>query len=108
MSLYGKYIKERLGREIIETEHAFITFYQYEDGYYVENVYVDPDYRKTGIASSLVDEVAEIAINAGYKKLYVSVVPSANGSNDSMRAILAYGFKLNSSANNFILLKKEL
>ena len=44
----------------------------------------------------------------GYKKLFRSVVPQILGSTESLRVLLAYGFKLDSSAVNLIVFVKEI
>jgi len=107
-SLYGQYIKERLNKDIIETENGFATYYFLNDSCYIENIYVTEDARKSKEATRLADQIAEIAKEKGFKKLCGSVVPSAKGSTESLKVLLAYGFKLDSSVNNFILMVKEL
>lgn len=108
MSLYGKYIKERAGKEIIEDDRGFATYYYLNDGVYIENIYVLEDYRKTGVASNYANQIASIAKEKGCVKMFGSVSPKANGSTDSLKVLLAYGFKLDSSVDNFIALVKEI
>lgn len=108
MSLYGKYVKELLGRHIVETGWGFATYSFHNDGCYIEEIYVDPDTRRNGDASRMANEISSIAREKGCKFLYGSVRPASNGSTISMEVLLAYGFKLDSSTDNFILMKKEL
>lgn len=108
MSLYAKYIEERLGKQIIESDKSFVVYSFTEDAVYISDVYIDKEYRRTGEASRLGDKVTEIAKSKGYNKLLGSVQPSTKGSSESMQMLLAYGFKLDSSTNDFILLKKEV
>lgn len=107
-SLYSEYISERLGKEIIETERGFATYFYLSDGCYIEDIYVKKEYRKSGEASKMADQIASIAKSKGYKKLYGTVVPSAIGSTDSLKVLLAYGFSLNNCTNNMIVMVKEL
>lgn len=109
MSMYGAYLKERLGDDIIENEKGFATYrFVGEDTVYVIDVYVHPDFRKQGVASDFSDTIMEIGKKRGCTKMITSVVPSPNGSTNSIRAIIAYGFELDSAANGFILFKKDI
>jgi GNAT superfamily N-acetyltransferase len=38
---------------------------------WLSSVFIHPDYRGTGVAKALVDEIEKIAAKAGFKKLYV-------------------------------------
>lgn len=107
-SLYASYILEREGKNILETDKGFATYSFIKDGCYIEEIYILPQYRKTGEASTLTDQIAEIARQNGHKKLFGSVCPSAAGSTNSLRALIAYGFKLDSSTNNFIWLTMDI
>lgn len=111
MSLYGKYVKERENREIVETDHGFATF-QY-CGYentecYIIDLYVLPDHRKKGVASQLADRIAEMAKEKGCQYLSGSVDPTANGATDSVKTLLAYGFDVAAVSEKLIWFKKEL
>lgn len=109
-SLYSKYVHERLGKQVLEVEHGFATYIFMDDqkAVYIEDIYVDPDFRKSGIASEMANQITLIAIEKGYKKIIGTVVPSTNGSTDSLKTMLAYGFRLDSTTNNLILLTKEI
>jgi GNAT superfamily N-acetyltransferase len=109
LSLYSQYILERTDRLILETEYGFATYvYLPDNTVYIEDIFVLPEYRKKGIASQFADEIVELARNKGCKKVIGSVVPSAKTSTDSMKTLLAYGMKIESSVNNFITLSKEI
>lgn len=108
MSLYGDYCMERMGKFILEDERGFATYSFTGDTVYVEDVYVVPEFRKEGIGTQMTEVIAGIAKGKGYKRMITSIVPSTPGATVSMAACLAYGFKLDSSANNFIVLAKSL
>lgn len=107
-SLYGRYIKERLNHDICESPHGFGTFSFEHEGCYIRDIFVEPDFRQTKEASKIADQITEIAKARGCKKLFGSVVPSAQGSTTSLKVLLAYGFKLHSSSDNFILFEKDI
>lgn len=108
MSLFGDYIKQREGKDIIESDKGFATYSVVKDGIYIEDIFVSADHRHSGEAARMADQIADIAREKGLKRLYGSVSPSANNSTASLKVLLAYGFKLNSSTNNFIWMEKDL
>lgn len=109
MSLYGQYIKEREGKDIVENDYGFATYMINKDNScYIESIYVIPDARHDHVASQLADEIAYIAKSQGCNTLLGSVSPSANHSTSSLKVLLAYGFQLDSATNNFILMRKEI
>lgn len=107
-SLYGRYISEREGREILEDERGFATYTFTKDGIYIQEIYVLPEFRQEGVASQYADVIAGIAKANGLSKLFGSVCPSAKGSTASMKVLLAYGFEIESAAINMIYLVKNI
>lgn len=110
LSMYGQYIYEREGKCIIETGKGFATYAYMHDikAVYLEDLFVVPEHRRSKAATELVDAVAEQAKLKGYNTLVGSVAPKANGSTDSLKAVLSYGMKLHSCDGNLIWFKKEL
>lgn len=110
MSLYAKYLTERTSDRILETEHGFATYRMLPDqkAVYIVDLYVDSDFRKSGVASQMADQIVEIAKKEEFTKLLGSVIPSNKNSTDSLSVLLAYGMKLQSSANDFILFEREI
>jgi len=107
-SLYGKYIKEREGFEIIEDECGFATYVINGDECYLRDIYVLPEHRKTKVASSYSKIIEEIAKDKGCKFLTGTVYLGANGSTESLMAVMKAGFKLASTTKEKIILIKEL
>ncbi len=108
MTLFAEYIKELAGKEIIESEKGFATYYFFKDYCYIEDIYVRPDFRKDHVAASMADDIAVIAKSQGYSKLAGSIKPSNKNSTASMKVLLAYGFKIDSCVNDAIALVKEI
>lgn len=110
LSLYADYLLERTGDKIVETDFGFATYRHLIDqkSTYIVDIYVIPKFRREKLASSLADHIAKEAKDMGHEKLLGSVVPSTNGSNESLKALLGYGMKLKSSSNDFIIFEKEL
>lgn len=108
-SLYSLYIQEReKDKHIMETSQGFATYMFTEKGVYIEDIFVLKEYRETGVAAHLADMICDLAKEKGHKAAFGSVVPSANNSTVSLEVLLAYGFKLDSCSNNFILMRKDI
>ena len=109
MSMYGDYIKERLGDEIYETEQGFATYrFLDEKTVYIVDVYIKPDFRRSRAASNIGDTIVELSKKQGATKLIGTVTPSAKGSTESMRFLLNYGMRIQSAKENLIVLEKEI
>jgi|CXWK01.1.fsa_nt_gi predicted GNAT family acetyltransferase len=108
MSHFANYIKERQNKEIIEDENGFATYYFAGPDCYIEDIYVVPEKRKSGVAAKYADKISKIAQEKNCLNLIGSVKPTANGSTASLKVLLAYGFKLYSANEDFIWFKKKL
>ena len=95
MSLYGDYILEREKKAIIEDDKGFITFTHLPDEtFYVEDLYVRPEFRQQGHAKVLFKQVETMAKEMECKQIMTTVKPSAFGSTISLKVILTAGFQL--------------
>lgn len=109
MSLFSDYIKERKNRNIIETEHGFVTYgFTSQDECYLEDMYIVPQFRRKKHGTALVNELFNKAKEGGAKVVYTTIVPTTNGSTASLLSSLQYGFKLLRSEPNVIFLIKEV
>lgn len=110
MSLYAKYVLEKTDDGIIETDKGFATyrFLEPEKAVYIVDLYILPDFRKTGEASAIADSIVDMARAKGFTKLLGSIVPSNKNSTASLKVLLGYGMALKSSTNDFIVFEKEI
>lgn len=106
--MYAEYLKEKTSDHIIETARGFATYRFVDKAVYIVDIYTIPQYRKTNEASTIADIIVEVAKKKGCVELLGSVVPSNKGSTDSLNVLLAYGMKLKSSSDNFIVFHKEI
>lgn len=108
-SLYGRYINERCGRGILETEDGFLTFdYVSEDTVYIVDLYVVPEKRNKHVAAGLADRVCAQAVKDGKKFLLGSVDVTAKGADSSYKVLEAYGMKVHKVAEPMIFFIKEI
>jgi ribosomal protein S18 acetylase RimI-like enzyme len=104
--MYKAYLEEREGKRFIEVEHGFVV-YQFVDKWcYICDIYVEPEHRKSHVASKLADKVASVAREAGYEWLMGSVDVRAPGASVSLLSQLRYGFKLLRNDGQMIYLDK--
>lgn len=110
MSLYADYLKEKTGHFVLEIENGFASYKYLDDGktVYIIDIYVRPEFRKTKIASTIADSIVEIAVKNGCNSLLGTIMPSNKGSTTSLKFLLSYGMHLDSSANDLIVLRKEI
>lgn len=109
MSLYADYIQERTGDLIKELDQGFATYrFPDEKTVYIVDIYVAPAARRQNLARCIADKIVAEAKERGCTRCLGSVVPSAKGSTASLRVLLGYGMRLDSSAPDFILFSKEI
>lgn len=110
MSLYAEYLRERTDDQILEIDEGFATYRFVDDnkGVYIVDIYIKPEARRYGHASKLADTISEIARKRGCTFMLGTVKPSAKGSTESLKALLAYGLCLSFSQVDGIVLRKEL
>ena len=108
MSLFGDYIYEREGKNIIEDQESFATYKIHGTECYIEDVYVQKEARKNVKAHKIVDRIAEIAKAKGVQFLTTTVSTIVGNPTASVRAILGYGFRVHSAKENLIVFIKEV
>ena len=107
--LYLDYIKERLGQEVmVEEGKAFIVFQIEKEEIYIQDIYVDPLYRKTGIMSEMEKRIEAHALERGCTYATGTIQPTAANSTESLAYCLGRGYELLEAGKNIIILKKDL
>jgi L-amino acid N-acyltransferase YncA len=108
MSMWADYTSERLGKLTLEKEYGFVVFHFQGETCFIDDLFIVKEKRLKGLGSQLADEVAFIAKGNGLKNLICTVFPKALNSTESLAAVLAYGFKLMGSDQQYIYMKKEI
>lgn len=109
MSLFSDYLAERSNEFVIESEKGFV-IYSFTDPktVYIKEIFTASEHRKSHIATDLANQVITIAKSKGCTKALGSVVPSIRNATTSLKVLLAYGMKLNSSTNDLILFDMDI
>lgn len=107
--LYTDYLKEREGGHVFEVPNqGFATYFLNGKECYIRDIYVAPDYRRSKVATFMLDCIVTAAKKAGCTFITGTVMPTAPGATESMKASLVYGFQLVSSNSQLIYLKKDI
>lgn len=94
--------------DVFETEDGFAVYIISDQVCYIKEIYIKPEVRVQKKASDIANAIEAIAREKGCLKLLGTVVPSAKHSTQSLKVLLAYGFKLQSSQNDLIWFEKEI
>lgn len=113
IEIYERYVEERKNARIIKNENGFIEFAFQKDVHnesccFINELYILPEARKKGCGAQLEDEVIYRAQERGIKRLYTSIDPRAQGSQDILEVLLKRGYKLYSAGMNVVYFKKEI
>lgn len=109
MSLYKEYIKEREDKDIIESDSGFATYKIFNNGEcYLQDIYVVPNKRKSGLASEMADQVVDIAKENGCHTLLGSVCVDGNEPTRNLKVFLNYGMQVQKIIGNMIFLTKNI
>jgi GNAT superfamily N-acetyltransferase len=108
MSLWSRYVEERLGWKTIEVEGGFVTYAIKPPDATIEELYVAPEYRGTPLAKRLVDQVVREIKDHSVSSLWSKIYIKSKGAEEALSLNLKYGFKLAALHGDDILLKYKV
>ena len=107
--MWADYVRERQGKEVKKWKNSFSIYSYPGDGLcYIEDIYVEKDFREKGIAAGM---AKEIEIEARGKKCHTligSVDVKANGATSSMKVLLAYGMAPYHTEGSVVYFRKDI
>ena len=65
MSMYGDFINECTSWQVFENDDYFFTYRASHDVFFIRNMYIRPEKRKTGVGSILKKHIITLAIESG-------------------------------------------
>ncbi len=108
-SLYAQYIAEREDKDIIETDKGFATYRIFNNGEcYLQDIFVIPSERKTGLCFKMADKIVEIAKEQACHTLVGSVCVDDKNATRNMKVLLAYDMEISKTIGNMIFFKKNI
>lgn len=102
------YFKEREDFDCIVTDEGFASYKIMGEECYIRDLWVERDYRKSGLASQMADDISRIALSKGCKFLSGSISLTANNPTESAAVLIAYGFKVHSANQLGVFFRKDL
>jgi GNAT superfamily N-acetyltransferase len=93
---------------MLESAYGFATYVLHPEECYIEDVYVIPERRRSGVGAKLVDKISEVAKAHGCKRLVTTVNIKTTGRENSLIACFNCGFKIITASNDIIYLGMEL
>ena len=113
-TMLTRYLFEGEEMHVLKREWGFCTYAfdfvsgAIENHVYIQDLYVDPKYRKSGVASDMADDVVRIARERGVHALYGSVSLHRRGAETAMKILAAYGMRLFAAQSNVLWFKKDI
>lgn len=109
MSLFADYKKEREGKNTLELEGGFATWFQVnEETVYLEDLYVVPEKRRSKLGTLITDLVVDEGRKLGCKFLLGSIDTRGKGVTQNMKALLAYGMEFKGVEGSMLYFAKEI
>lgn len=109
LDLFEQYVLEREGGILLKHEHGFAIYKDYNDTLaYLQDVYVEPEHRRKGIAKQLLRQAIDIAKKSNKTALLTTTDVGANNAQKSVMTILKSNFKILKLENTVIWYIMEL
>lgn len=107
-SLWAQYKWERESVHTLETAYGFLTYKFNGEECTIYDIFVTKEHRRSGVAWKMADEVSELALSKGCKFLGGFIHLNLPGAQESLKAHLAYGFRVDSANNDCMIVIKDL
>ena len=108
--MWADYIKETFGKEMLQTEYGFATFYIVPETTvcYIEDIYVIPKLRETKKGAYLETEIIKWAKERKCTELLGSVNLNIATPERSIAVLISRGYKLTSATPTMLYFRKQL
>ena len=107
-TLYAKYIKERMGRDIIEVDGGFITYRCANGECFMADMYVEQSKRGGLLFKKLIEQLSDIAKEAGCSIITATIHIADPGCSHNLASALKIGFKVLKAEHGVVLVGKEV
>lgn len=107
-SIFAEYNSEMKNKFTIENEHGFLVYSIDQSIIYFEEIFVRPEFRKTGVGSEMCDFALEIGKSKGCKQLLCSVDVQIKDATNCVRRLIDWGMILYSLRGTVIYFMKDI
>ena len=91
-SHWALYKSETTETHFIEHEYGFISYSLLPDALFLEDIWIAPEHRKSGLGAALVAQAEEVGREAGKQTSLALIHLSSKTSTESLKAHLTVGF----------------
>lgn len=106
--MYAQYLKERVGRETLQTEWGFVSYELRDDHMYLVDLFIVPTHRQNGLGTELGNRMIELAEELKLDRIITTISPYTPGSEVSLGMALKMNFKLYKTDEYGIYLERNL
>jgi predicted GNAT family acetyltransferase len=107
-SLYSQYNSECRNKQTIENDNGFLVYSIDHGILYIEDYFVTPEHRGTGLLEDMASFAIEIGKSKGCKQLLGSVDIQTKDSTVCVEKLIKYGMKIYSLKGNVIYFMKDI
>lgn len=108
MRFYSEYISERNGAKLYEDEDGFFSYRILGTDFFIDDLYVSKEKRKTGIGKRFSDKIDKLAKENDCTRNVCTVCVRADNYEDSFKFIQKMGYKVDKIEYVLIYLIKEI
>lgn len=108
--LYFDYLKEREGKEVVETESYFFTYKHFGKNkqLYLSDFYVVPQSRNQKVGTEAMNKVIEIAKSLNCSHVACTTDTNTNNWEKAASGLIGYGFQVIKEENGLIYYYKDI
>jgi len=108
--VWAAYIKELYGKEMLETEYGFATYFIVPGTSvcYLEDIFVAPEHRKSRAGTELENAVIEWAKERKCTEIMGSAAVGLPTTERSVAVLIARGYKLSKVTETMLYFKKNI
>jgi len=103
---YARYIKEREGFEILETQFSFVCYKIKNNECFISHCYTSNDHRKSRSMSRLLFDLMDIAQNRGCDRITASIDLRDSNASLTLLAALKFGFIIKFADRGVLIIEK--
>jgi GNAT superfamily N-acetyltransferase len=107
-SLYGQYILEKEGTQILEKDYGYITYKIIEKEIHIFDLFIVKEERNKNLGFILCKELESVAKECGCNYAMATIAMGTKGQTEALKFHLKYGLQLISASKDYIVLGKEI
>ncbi len=100
--LYGEYVKEKYGRDIVYSENGFATYKVNDVVCHIDCMFVRPSARNSGEGKQMLRRILEEVVPKGVTLVMCEVDTMGNGADLAMQKFFNAGFSLLDCAGSHV------